>query len=89
MSVKIALLDARTAAKGSAVLLAAHRTVAIARSHEGTLDLELDPAAQAASMKHRHIRPPLLTLSVTIALLPDTRASLCIPKEVPDDPRFD
>jgi len=31
----------------------------------------------------------LLTLSVTIALLLDTRASLCIPKEVPHHLRFD
>ena len=46
---EVALLDARSGAERRAVLLAAHRAMAIARRDQRTADFKLDAAAQAAS----------------------------------------
>src|ERR1700723_1327155 len=51
--------DASAAAKCGALLFAAQRAMAIQRPQQRAGDLELDAAAQAASVNSRHLRPPL------------------------------
>src|ERR1700747_2528123 len=63
---EITLLDARTGAKGSAMLFASHRALEIVWCPERPVDLELNATAETTPAKHGHTRLPLMVSDTVV-----------------------